>query len=980
MIVMQAFGSFDLRDDGESLRAVLSQTKRSALLAYLVLARPGELHRRDALLALFWSELDHARARNALSQSLTFLRRGLPHGVLVTRGSEEVGVDGDQLRCDVVAFEAAVADGRWADALELYHGPLLEGLHVAGAPEFMDWLDLERERLREMASGAAWHCAHENIEAGALTEAERLAQRALRLVPTDESAVRVFIEALAGAGDRAAALQFYEKFVGILAGELEVEPAPETVAVADAVRARREPVEPAYTKERSSKAAPGAPAVAGGATPATRVDHASSSGGVGGWLRRTRWHRVAGLAALAAIALAVYGHIEAGQTGAPGTLIGEGLAAKYDQVLVADFASVSDPGLGPMVSEWLRFDLDQSDIVRPVEPMAVGVALRRMERDSSLAVDAQTAHEIAVRDGYPLVLVGEVDPVGSGYVVLARLEGAGGEVLGRFRAVAPSETDMADALAGISRQLRERIGESLRGIRRSPPLEQVPTSSLEALRLYSDAMRLWTREDRPLDAAPLLERAIAIDTTFAAAYWALGTILARALTDWDRQAELSRKAYEHRDRLNEYGRLIVEGGYTFDRLVNWADTTVAQPDECDINEPVLHLYEAYVRQHPEDPRPLQNYGAYQARTGHLAASLATYRRLTRMDPSADGGWANLFYGQLGMGRFDEARKTLDLWREQLPQSISEFDWAEANTAARQGDYARADSILGHITGYFGSDPTASVDAAELDAVRGRMKEARKHYGDAIRRMEQAGHPGAALLWAANQALIQSVALSDSVGAKAEMTAALDRLPDTLNLAGTWIDVGLVYAFAGDAARAGTQLDSLTRHGRGNWSVSRGVLGAAIALAEGRPEDGLGVLAATEIPCTFNVSADLRVDPRLRRILAGRAYEALQQPDSALAAYQAYLTDLPLSYPVNLDAVFLFDTLERLGTLHEARGDTAQAAIYYARAADLWKDADPELQPRVRRLRERAAALVGRDRASTSRSGAGAGGSPGIRPG
>jgi DNA-binding SARP family transcriptional activator len=951
MIVMQAFGSFDLHDDGESLHGVLSQPKRAALLAYLVLARPGELQRRDALLALFWPELDQARGRNALSQSLTFLRRGLPDGVLVTRGSEEVGVNAHRVRCDAVEFEAAVAGGRWEEALELYRGPLLEGLHVGGAPEFVRWLDLERERLRELASGAAWSGAHASLAAGALTEAERLAQRALRLVPTDESPVRDFIDALAAAGDRAAALRFYEKFVDVLADELEVEPAPETVAVAVAVRARKEPVQP----------------VNGALTPdaGPQVEARPSTGAAPrpAWFA---WRRITVVAVLAALSFVGYGLVRAGRTGEPGTLIGEGKAARYDQVLVADFTSAEDPGLGPMVSEWLRFDLDRSDVVRPVGPAAVGAALRRMARDSSLAVDAQTAHEIAVRDGYPLVVVGEIDPVGRGYVVLARLEAAdGGEVLGRFRAVAASDAELADALGGISGQIRERIGESLRAIRRSAPLAQVPTSSLEALRLYSDAMRLWTREDRPLDAVPLLERAITIDTTFAAAYWALGFILNHALTDWDRQAELGRKAYEHRDRLNEYERLLVEGGYLFDQLVSWADTATAQPDECDINEPMLHLYETYVRRHPDDPRPLQDYGVYLERTGHREEALATFRRLTEMDPSVGGGWANLFYGQLGMGRFEEARSTLGRWQTSMPESVSEFDWAGANMAARQGDYARADSVVEHIVGYAGLDPQNSVVLAQLDAVRGRMEEAWRHYEYPIRRMQQAGHPGAAFLWATNRALTRLVALGDPAGATADMTAALQRLPDTLNLAGTWVDAGLVYAFAGDAARAQAQLDSLTRHGRGNWSVSRGVLGAAIALAEGRAKESLDTLAATAIPCTFNASADLRVDPRLRRILAGRAYEALQQPDSAIAAYEAYFTDPPIAYPVNLDAVFLFDTLERLGALHDARGDSAQAATYYARAADLWNGADPALQPRVQRLRERVAALSSGDRSGTS---------------
>jgi len=45
---------------------VLTQTKRVALLAYLLLSRPGESHRRDSLLALFWPEMDQEHGRNSL--------------------------------------------------------------------------------------------------------------------------------------------------------------------------------------------------------------------------------------------------------------------------------------------------------------------------------------------------------------------------------------------------------------------------------------------------------------------------------------------------------------------------------------------------------------------------------------------------------------------------------------------------------------------------------------------------------------------------------------------------------------------------------------------------------------------------------------------------------------------------------------------------------------------------------------------------
>jgi DNA-binding SARP family transcriptional activator len=48
--------------------------------------------------------------------------------------------------------------------------------------------------------------------------------------------------------------------------------------------------------------------------------------------------------------------------------------------------------------------------------------------------------------------------------------------------------------------------------------------------------------------------------------------------------------------------------------------------------------------------------------------------------------------------------------------------------------------------------------------------------------------------------------------------------------------------------------------------------------------------------------------------------------------------------------------ERLGALHKQRGDTAKAIYYYAKFAELWQDADPELQPRVEAARRAIEAL------------------------
>ena len=60
-------------------------------------------------------------------------------------------------------------------------------------------------------------------------------------------------------------------------------------------------------------------------------------------------------------------------------------------------------------------------------------------------------------------------------------------------------------------------------------------------------------------------------------------------------------------------------------------------------------------------------------------------------------------------------------------------------------------------------------------------------------------------------------------------------------------------------------------------------------------------------------------------------------------------------------IFEAATHKRLGELHEARGDREKAVEHYDSFVELWKDADPELQPQVRDVRQRIARLVGEGR-------------------
>ncbi|MDX1674198.1 MAG: BTAD domain-containing putative transcriptional regulator, partial [Longimicrobiales bacterium] len=238
MIQLELLGPVALtREDGTSVESVLAQPKRLALLAYLAAAAPGSAHPRDTLLGLLWPELDQDRARRALRQALHGLRRSLGPGVLTGKGEDRVGVDPERLRCDVVGFRRAVAAGRDRDALAIYRGAFLEGIHVPGAPGFERWVDRLRRELGLEAVQVALRAAGAAEREGDRAAARKWAERAIALAPYDGAVIRRYLELMSRLGQPAAAVRAYHAYEARLRDDLGLEPSAETKELAARLRA-----------------------------------------------------------------------------------------------------------------------------------------------------------------------------------------------------------------------------------------------------------------------------------------------------------------------------------------------------------------------------------------------------------------------------------------------------------------------------------------------------------------------------------------------------------------------------------------------------------------------------------------------------------------------------------------------------------------------------------------------------------------------
>ena len=226
--------------DETELEAVVRQPKRLALFLYLLLSE-RRFHRRDSLLALFWPDHDDEHARAALRRSLHFLRAHLGPGAIETRG-DEVGVSADAAWCDAAAFREALRAGRHEDALTLYRGDLLEGLHIASAPDVGRWLDDARARQRQEAVRAALALADAAEQARNADAAARWSARAAELAD-DEESMTAHVQRLGRLHRGVEAQAAYRRYADRLAATLDLEPSPALRALADRV-ARAHPSQP----------------------------------------------------------------------------------------------------------------------------------------------------------------------------------------------------------------------------------------------------------------------------------------------------------------------------------------------------------------------------------------------------------------------------------------------------------------------------------------------------------------------------------------------------------------------------------------------------------------------------------------------------------------------------------------------------------------------------------------------------------------
>ncbi len=505
--------------------------------------------------------------------------------------------------------------------------------------------------------------------------------------------------------------------------------------------------------------------------------------------------------------------------GPAGSLRGAGKLGANEQIIVTDFGSPADDStLGLTITEALRADLAQSSMLRVMPRLAIADILRLMQRPADVHIDFDLARQIATREGLKAVLDGDVVSLGGRYVLSARLISAqDGAQLAAFKEEAASQNDLIPAIGRLAKQLRSKAGESLKEVRDATALDRVTTSSLDALRKYAEANRLQETTFDYTQVDPLLEQAVAIDSTFAMAWRRLAQNY-NNIGQFEKARAAAIEAYRFKDKLSEVERQLTIASY------------YNLGPEVD-DEKTLAAYEAVLA------RDSLNYIALNNASLILAArredeKAEEYRLKAAAQPGTSPiALGNAVSGAIALGRWALADSVQRDFVRRMPTNPQALTFP-ARIAAVRGDFDAAERLEKDVEPKIAGSRSAMINhlgfLSNLALVRGRVHESFQLDAQQIDRRLEVKDASAPLDAGLDSVVAAAIVLEDPVRARALLDACA--APGAARFH--------------PVPRAQLRPLSRRRRARGRYApcarVSHGCPGVLEAVRQGRQSPGVGV--------------------------------------------------------------------------------------------------------------------------------------------
>jgi len=591
-------------------------------------------------------------------------------------------------------------------------------------------------------------------------------------------------------------------------------------------------------------------------------------------------------------------------------------------IVLAEFDnSTGEAVFDGTLRQGLTVQLEQSPLLSLLSERRIASVLKLMGQDSDARLTPALAREVCGRTGSFAVLDGSIAKLGTQYVVgLRATQCATGEVLDTEQVQAERKEEILRTLGQMASSSRTRLGESLNSISsHDMPLEEATTSSLEALKAYSDAHRVQNTQGSAA-AIPAFQQAIALDPQFALAHAMLGRMYGD-LGQETLSAESTVQAYQFRNRASERERSLIIAAYQTQVTGN------------------LELAEAtckaWAQNYPRDEAALGFQAGLILRVfGRYADAAAIARRVVEFEPDFAMGYHLFVINLISLGRFTEAQAALEraaAHHLEMPQYLADR-YRLAFISRNEPEMKRLAALAWQMPSAPGF--VAGAEASVL-AFAGRNDEARDVAQRAVTLALQLGRRDAAARLEA-AAAVREALLDNVAEATRHATAALG----LSNGRDAEYGAALALALVGDSETATRLAQDLEQRLPEDTAVRfhyTPAIRAQIALNRGDGAAALQLLKANSLyelgspPSNFTAYYGVMYPVFVR----GRVYLALRRGVEAAQEFQKIL-DHPAI--VVSDPIYSLTRLE-LGRAFALSGESLKAKAAYAGFFAAWKNAD-----------------------------------------
>jgi serine/threonine protein kinase len=587
-----------------------------------------------------------------------------------------------------------------------------------------------------------------------------------------------------------------------------------------------------------------------------------------------------------------------------------------DTIVLADFTNTTgDPVFDGTLRQGLSAQLEQSPFLNLLSDQRIAQTLALMSQPKDAHLTKELTREVCQRTASAADIEGSISNLGSQYVLgLKAVNCQTGDLLAQEQVTANGKEQVLKGLGDAATKLREKLGESLASVQKyDAPLENVTTTSLDALQAYSRGYQAQVVKGDSATAIPFFERAVSLDPNFAMAYARLGTSYSN-VDEITRGAENTRKAYELRERTSEQERFYISARYEVGVTGNL--------------EAARATYELWAHTYPSDDTPLVSLANIYINFGEYAKALAAAQEGLTLDPGSAIAYGRLVYAYRNLNRLDEAQATARGAR------AHNLDGPAVHKDLYYVSFIRHDAVgmereATMLMGVPGYQEATLYDESDTAAYGGEFAKARELTHRAIdfaRRADQAeteasdnGHAAMREAWVGNVALAKQ-------GAQAALALANGKFVEAYSA----VALGL----AGDSAQAERLADDLGKRFPDDTYVRfeyLPMIHATVALRGGDSGKAIEALAAAKL-------YELGLWHLYPVYLRGEAYLAARQGAAAGAEFQKII-DHP---GVVINEVIGALAHLGLGRAYALAGDSAKAKTAYQDFFALWNNADPDI--------------------------------------